>query len=163
MSDITNALELMPTHFCQTCGARWRQLDDGRWNLRSPGCEPCCDNGPTFNVMPLVMAYDALRGQLHDEIAANHAFRDAGGALPDEDMPTFCDRLIRERGAARAEVARMQSDVANMLRCFMKDHEIAALVNALRDIAIKYHGAQQLREQIAAVVVPALRGALEEL
>lgn len=41
----------------------------------------------------------------------------------------------------------------------MKDHEIAALVNTLRDIAIKYHGSQQLREQIAAVVVPALRGA----
>ena len=46
----------------------------------------------------------------------------------------------------------------------MKDHEIAALVNTLRDIAIKYHGSQQLREQIAAVVVPALqRAALPSL
>lgn len=41
----------------------------------------------------------------------------------------------------------------------MKDHEIAALVNNLRDIAINYHCSQQLRERIAAVVVPALRGA----
>ncbi|WP_373393596.1 hypothetical protein ACEPRU_10245 [Raoultella ornithinolytica] len=34
----------------------------------------------------------------------------------------------------------------------MKDHEIRDLVNQLRDIAIKYHGAGQLREQIARVV-----------
>jgi hypothetical protein len=40
----------------------------------------------------------------------------------------------------------------------LKDHEISAIVNELRDIAIKYHDAQQLRECIAAVVVPALRG-----
>lgn len=34
----------------------------------------------------------------------------------------------------------------------MKDHEIRELVNQLRDVAIKYHGADQLREQIARVV-----------
>ncbi|WP_195322222.1 hypothetical protein [Klebsiella grimontii] len=34
----------------------------------------------------------------------------------------------------------------------MKDHEIRELVNQLRDVAIKYHGAGQLREQIACVV-----------
>ncbi|MCE7547230.1 hypothetical protein LZV53_22055 [Klebsiella michiganensis] len=38
----------------------------------------------------------------------------------------------------------------------MKDHEIRELVNQLRDVAIKYHGAGQLREQIARVV----RGAM---
>lgn len=38
----------------------------------------------------------------------------------------------------------------------MKDHEIRELVNQLRDIAIKYHGAGQLREQIARVVRPAM-------
>ena len=40
----------------------------------------------------------------------------------------------------------------------MKDHEIAQLVNALRDCAVEFHSAQQLRERIAALVVPALRG-----
>jgi hypothetical protein len=40
----------------------------------------------------------------------------------------------------------------------LKDHEIAQLVNELRDTAIKYRDAQQLRERIAALVVPALRG-----
>ena len=34
----------------------------------------------------------------------------------------------------------------------MKDHEIRELVNQLRDVAIKYHGTGQLREQIARVV-----------
>lgn len=34
----------------------------------------------------------------------------------------------------------------------MKDHEIRELVNQLRDVAIKYHAAGQLREQLARVV-----------
>ena len=41
----------------------------------------------------------------------------------------------------------------------IKDHEIAAAVNALRDIAVKYHASGQLREQIAALIVPLLRAA----
>lgn len=36
----------------------------------------------------------------------------------------------------------------------MKDHELRELVNALRDVAVKYHGTQQLRERIAQVVHP---------
>lgn len=38
----------------------------------------------------------------------------------------------------------------------MKDHEIAKLVNDLREVAIEFHGAQQLRERIAQLVVPAI-------
>ncbi|MBL8355599.1 MAG: hypothetical protein JNM01_12290 [Delftia acidovorans] len=44
-----------------------------------------------------------------------------------------------------------------------KDHQTARLVNDLRDCAIKYHGARQLRERIAHIVVPLcdqLKGAL---
>lgn len=37
------------------------------------------------------------------------------------------------------------------------DHIIAKTINDLRDVAIKYHGAQQLREQIASIVRPLLR------
>lgn len=46
------------------------------------------------------LQHDSLKAALHDEITANLAFREKGGALPDEDMPTFCDRLIAERQAA---------------------------------------------------------------
>ncbi len=39
----------------------------------------------------------------------------------------------------------------------MKDHEIAALVNQLRDVATQYAGTEQLRAQIALVIAPRLR------
>ncbi|HGO5394727.1 TPA: hypothetical protein ACK2W2_003412 [Klebsiella michiganensis] len=38
----------------------------------------------------------------------------------------------------------------------MKEHEIRELVNQLRDVAIKYHGVGQLREQIARTVRAAM-------
>ena len=47
---------------------------------------------------------DLWKSQVHDEIQANLAFRASGGALPDEDMPTFCGRLIAERDALRARI-----------------------------------------------------------
>lgn len=40
----------------------------------------------------------------------------------------------------------------------MKDHEIAQLVNALRDCAVEYRDSQQLRDRLGALIVPALRG-----
>ena len=39
----------------------------------------------------------------------------------------------------------------------LSDGEIAKIVNELRDIAVQYHGTQQLRERIARVVVPRLK------
>jgi len=38
----------------------------------------------------------------------------------------------------------------------LKDHQIRELVNDLRDIAIEYHGTQQLRERIARTVRAAM-------
>ncbi|EGI6423635.1 DUF551 domain-containing protein, partial [Salmonella enterica subsp. enterica serovar Cubana] len=38
----------------------------------------------------------------------------------------------------------------------MKDHQIRELVNDLRDIAVEYHGTQQLRERIARTVRSAM-------
>ena len=43
----------------------------------------------------------------------------------------------------------------------MKDHEVAQLVNGLREIAVEYGQTQQLRERIAAYVVPAFYAALK--
>lgn len=39
----------------------------------------------------------------------------------------------------------------------LKDHQIAALVNKVRDIARMFHGHQSLRERIAIELVPALK------
>ncbi len=44
----------------------------------------------------------------------------------------------------------------------MKDHEIAMLVNELRDIAIKYHNCQQLRERIASCIVHKIKNLREK-
>ncbi|AXF62595.1 DUF550 domain-containing protein [Leclercia sp. W6] len=38
----------------------------------------------------------------------------------------------------------------------MKDHQIRNLVNELRDVAVEYHGSQQLRERIARTVRAAI-------
>ncbi|HAJ3968277.1 TPA: hypothetical protein HLT88_05715 [Escherichia coli] len=38
----------------------------------------------------------------------------------------------------------------------MKDHQIRELVNEIRDIAVEYHGTQQLRERIARTVSAAM-------
>ncbi len=56
---------------------------------------------------------DLWKSQVHDEIAANLAFRAAGGALQDEDMPTFCARIIAERDALRARIADAPTVCAN--------------------------------------------------
>lgn len=39
----------------------------------------------------------------------------------------------------------------------MKDHEISKIVNELRDIAIDFHAAGQLRERIAYCIVDPLK------
>ncbi|EGO4574209.1 hypothetical protein ITZ95_004909 [Escherichia coli] len=41
----------------------------------------------------------------------------------------------------------------------IKDHQIRELVNELRDIAVEYHGTQQLRERIARTVRAAIKAA----
>lgn len=45
----------------------------------------------------------------------------------------------------------------------MKENQIRELVNELSDIAIEYHGTQQLRERIARTVRAALHHDLEKL
>jgi hypothetical protein len=40
----------------------------------------------------------------------------------------------------------------------LKDHQIAQTVNALTTIAREYGGTEQLRERIAQVIVPILKG-----
>lgn len=44
-----------------------------------------------------------------------------------------------------------------MLAYVFKDHEIAQLVNELRNIAVEFHAAQQLRERISRVVLNFVR------
>ncbi|VTU31794.1 hypothetical protein H4CHR_02880 [Variovorax sp. PBS-H4] len=45
----------------------------------------------------------------------------------------------------------------------MKDHEIAALVGQLTNVGRVYGQTQQLRERIAQLVVPAVRGIVDDM
>lgn len=68
--------------------------------------------------------------------------------------PGYCDGTkYTERQAFYMAIATKAAAPADAL----KDHEIREAVNTLRDIAIKYHAAGQLREQIAYFIVPLLR------
>lgn len=77
--------------------------------------------------------------------AFHHALTD--GPLGDDDVE---DIKIGLR-AAFANVATYQP-----LPVVLKEHQIRELVNKLRDIAIEYHGTQQLREHIACVIRTAM-------
>jgi hypothetical protein len=70
-----------------------------------------------------------------------------------EFVPGYGKRIDYRPLSLHAQVAALTAQPDPL-----KDHQVAALVNELRDIAVQYHGTQQLRERIAQVVVPALRG-----
>lgn len=61
-------------------------------------------------------------------------------------------------GEEIAELARiaLASLEAEAVPVSMKDHQIRELVNELRDIAVEYHGTQQLRERIARTIRAAM-------
>ena len=88
---------------------------------------------------PMVTVTDSMAYAFH------HALTD--GPLGDEDVE---DIKIGLR-AAFANVITYQP-----LPVVLKEHQIRELVNKLRDIAIEYHGTQQLREHIACVVRAAM-------
>ena len=64
---------------------------------------------------------DSWKQRVMDEIGANLAFREAGGALPDEDMRTFCARLVAERD-------RLQESLNQLTGMKFSDRVHAALV-----------------------------------
>lgn len=77
--------------------------------------------------------------------AFHHALTD--GPLGDDDVEDIKTGLR----AAFANVTTYQP-----IPVMLKEHQIRELVNKLRDIAIEYHGTQQLREHIACVVRAAM-------
>jgi hypothetical protein len=51
---------------------------------------------------------DCIKETLHDELAENLRLRDLGGALQDEGMTAFLERVIAERDALRSEVTSLR-------------------------------------------------------
>ncbi|MRV72517.1 hypothetical protein GJ700_12435 [Duganella sp. FT92W] len=58
-----------------------------------------------------------------------------------------------------ATAAGLRAALAAQPAAPVDDRRIADTVNALRDVAVKFHDAQQLRERIAHIVVPLLKAA----
>lgn len=56
----------------------------------------------------------AVKSVLYDEIDANLAFRDACGESDDEDMPTFCARIVFELRELRTRMADLSSSNADL-------------------------------------------------
>lgn len=67
------------------------------------------------------------------------------------------DRKNISRGEAAEALQRLLAAAPVPAPDALDDRKIADTVNQLRDIAIQFHGAQQLRERIAHVVVPLLK------
>lgn len=75
---------------------------------------------------------DNWKSQVYDEVSANLAFREAGGALVDEDMPTFCARLLAEKQAAESQLAELRVQFGNVSTWHQETHrEYLALKDKL--------------------------------
>lgn len=66
-----------------------------------------------------------------------------------------CTRAAYVRAKDKGELTRVVTHHPNNE---LKDHQNRELVNELRDIAVQYHGTQQLREKIARAVNNSLKG-----
>lgn len=79
---------------------------------------------------------------------------------PDTGMFEFGNDAQRDYSATLEEIAEgirgLHPNTAPPAPVAMKDHQIRELVNDLRDIAVKYHGTQQLRERIARTIRAAM-------
>ncbi|HFT9938362.1 TPA: hypothetical protein ACGTLH_004376, partial [Escherichia coli] len=69
------------------------------------------------------------------------------------DSSLGADEVEEIKTGLRAAFANVTAKPAPVA---MKDHQVRELVNDLRDIAIEYHGTQQLRERIARTVRSAM-------
>ena len=73
-----------------------------------------------------------------------------------EECEIYRHRLVRRLISAVLEhrdQVRAERETESAVRQ-LKDHEIREAVNQLRDVALKYHGTQQLRSRIQEIVLP---------
>lgn len=90
--------------------------------------------------------WDACRDEILKNSASAKPSTDAGCVT---NNPSNCASVKSSTDAGC--VTNTRSNCASV-----KDHQIRELVNELRDIAIEYHGTQQLRERIARTVRAAM-------
>ncbi len=110
----------------------------------------CADTAATYMKLEIADLRAALEAQATAPVAND------GYCAPSSTGECSC----RKFGADPSECSNspgMQDIVAANAPFVIDDRLIADTVNQLRDIAVEFHGAQQLRERIAHVIVPLLK------
>lgn len=79
-------------------------------------------------------------------------------AFTPEELAEQLAYTTRENVRLKDRVKALEVENFWLARPVLKDHEIAQTVTTLRNIAVEFHAAQQLRERIAHVIVPILKG-----
>lgn len=93
-----------------------------------------------------------------DEWLAANGPRYADWVIPLYEAPDEQQARIAELEQANSRAILDSSDHVGDATKMVTDRQLADAVNELRDIAIKYHAADQLRERIAGVVHGLVRG-----
>ncbi|MEK0205364.1 hypothetical protein WM003_06685 [Klebsiella michiganensis] len=134
---------VLPSVTCWSCRKKVEISAIGDCDGYCPECDAPIDLDEepytTTQPEPVIQVTDAMAYAFH------HALTD--GPLGDDDVEDIKTGLR----AAFANVTTYQP-----LPVVLKEHQIRELVNKLRDIAIEYHGTQQLREHIACVIRTAM-------
>ena len=99
------------------------------------------------------LARMALAAMDSETVAENIRIADALDGLLWPNM------AIGNKAVIQAAIEALRAYHAQPAPVVLKDHQIRELVNQLRDIAIEYHGTQQLRERIAQAVRAAMLAA----
>lgn len=113
----------------------------------------------TRDVLALLDELEAKDRRIEDEIGRanrehHRGFMMACGHLEEHSNPHYADAAEMEIAALRKRINELESAKPSPIS--MKDHQIRELVNELRDIAVDYHGTQQLRERIARTIRAAM-------
>ena len=120
---------------------------------------------PSFDEKLVDQACEALRTAIQQAEAQQPATTEPAGYLYDFK---YDDEIVRDwftqnideiqfRPATCLNIRPLYAHPAPGVPDALKDHQIAAMVNSLRDIARQFHGHDSLRERIANVLVPALK------
>ncbi|HBJ99096.1 MAG TPA: hypothetical protein DDZ62_03325, partial [Delftia acidovorans] len=165
-----------PAHQC--CNSWFASLPEGRqavlrddkWMLASAayeaGREPCsaleAPAAARADLLVTVAMQVARGGNITSDIQTHdNSYADVATGLA--EIKREIERVFREKyncphypkSAQEAHIPIVRHAAAPQAPAApWKDHQTARLVNDLRDCAIKYHGAGQLRERIAHIVVP---------
>lgn len=123
---------------------------------------------PTYerapDALPLLQRFWVNQPSIHQPMHALHGTNLLGHAEP--HAPQIVRAYFLSGSMISQQIPRHWLSVGwlnekdqehERIQAALDDHQIALIVNQLRDTAIDYHSTQQLRDRIAHIIVPYLR------